>query len=301
MGDASVPKSNRFGSDKPPPATAIANSDQASVSCLGARSRRSRCPSSMVTWNAACFTRRGVQGWTERSAATSVVDRFARGTISFPARSYSSIASAFRIAARTSYEPFGRSTRNEASPEDLNNLLEGVVFEGILGRNVFTRDPDRETTFRKLYTLLKEGGRISLAEILPAQSMKLSEVAGIDQLEKNLKKNLLAAEEQIYSNPANHLVNWNERDIVSACEAAGFQKNTCNKKIFQEKRLIKKEDILRWFEPSSDSAGYGRILKKLLNESDFSNITKFFLRNLADREVPWRSTVLFLTAMKQPR
>ena len=113
-----------------------------------------------------------------------------------------------------------------------------------------------------------------------------------------LRDRVLAAEETIYSDPADPLVNWDERDLAAALEAAGLVDIRVTVEEQTEERLITEAHIGRWF--GAGSAGgrpsyRERLLAGGLTSEEAGEVEKLFRSQLSEQAAGWKNRLAWLT------
>ena len=82
---------------------------------------------------------------------------------------------------------------------DLGNLeRQGIRFDAVIGRSTLSRYLDKVAVLEQIGGLLTENGVLVLAENVPAAGQRLSEYLTEHQLDADLRKRQLEAEEKIY-------------------------------------------------------------------------------------------------------
>jgi putative ATPase len=119
------------------------------------------------------------------------------------------------------------------------------------------------------------------------------------KLDAKLSERLAMAEEEIYANPVDPMVNWDVEDLRLALTAVGV-----NVKITVEHyptQLYVSPDFLnRWFSASaadSKRPAYVEHLSRYLSAPEISLVRALFERSLSNRTVDWSTTVAFLKAI----
>jgi len=91
-----------------------------------------------------------------------------------------------------------------------------VRFDLIVGRNSLTRCADKAGAARLLAGLLLHGGAISLAETIPLRAQRLYALVDTTPLGTELSQALRVAEEAIYANASDPMINWDVEDLREA-------------------------------------------------------------------------------------
>src|SRR5262245_42748747 len=174
-----------------------------------------------------------------------------------------------------------------------------VRFDAVVGRNALTRYADKTAALVQMRTWLRDGGRLSLAEAVPRQAQRPSALVDLTELGSDLGVRLQAAEDAIYHAPDDPLVNWDLPDLEAALHAAGLRVHTALAYETQdEERYLTAAHLARWF---TVSAGPGRPtyvsrLSTCLSAAELQRVEACFRRQLLDRIVPWRTTLVYVGA-----
>ncbi len=194
-------------------------------------------------------------------------------------------------------------------PKELPDLVEGsgdggVRFDAAVGRNALFREPDKAGCLAGLAAVLRTEAVISLAEIVPSQGTRLSELLDLQSESEEFRHKLGQAENVIYSNPDNPLVSWNTEEFCLLVQSAGFRVLRSESRRLADSRTIRKEDIERWLEPkkgkqSKHTGSYAAQASQILSSAELTGLRKICLDQLCGTVVDWRSTVLFVTAEKK--
>jgi putative ATPase len=171
-----------------------------------------------------------------------------------------------------------------------------ICFDAAVGRNALYREPDKAGCLNALSAVLRPGGQISLAEVVPSQGMHLSELLNLKSEDEAFCGKLTKAEEKIYADPDNPLVNWSVGDLCGIVENAGFNILKRETQRFADRRTIRNEDIERWF--AAQNGSYADRASTVLNSTELERLRKICTDQLTGMELDWRSTVLFLSARK---
>jgi hypothetical protein len=166
-----------------------------------------------------------------------------------------------------------------------------------VGRNALFREPDKAGSLAALASVMKSGGQISLAEVVPSEGMRLSELLDLQSETEAFRKKLSKAEESIYRDPKNPLVNWSVEDFCGIVETAGFSILNRDTRRFADSRTIRPADIERWFAPHSGS--YVSRASAFLSSAELEIVREICSEQLTGRELDWQSTVLFVAAKKK--
>ena len=174
---------------------------------------------------------------------------------------------------------------------------ERIHFDAAAGRNVLVREEDPREFFRLLTALLVPGGRISLAESLPAAGTRLSELVDLEALGGPEAARVREAESSLYGGE-NAPLGRSGDELSAAVTAAGFKLLEAEETELCYLRRISSQDLNRWFasEVRGGRESYARRLAAALSASELEAYHTLCRRTLADREVEWKTRILFLVA-----
>ena len=166
-------------------------------------------------------------------------------------------------------------------------------FDAIAGYNALLDEADKAVACRLLANLLAPGGVISLAERVPRHTQRLYALVDGRSLDADLLARWRTAEEAIYADPADSLVNWDEDDLHAALTAAGLDVTLQGEKE-QHETPITPAMITRWFTPaSSGKPAYVDRLAATLSRSEIERVKYLFDHQLTGQPVLWQTYTLF--------
>ena len=190
---------------------------------------------------------------------------------------------------------------------DLETLLslrdeDNLKFDRVLGRNLFTI-LDFGLTFEEAGKVIGErllaDGRFCLVQTIPKHGQRLYQLVDWSGETKTLAKKVAKAEEAIYADANDPLVNWNETDMQAGLEAAGFASVTIQLDHEKGQRQLTKAHLDRWFKQAGDESPgtYGqRLLDCGLNEKEVAKVATLYRRQLAEQVVNWETAVAYMIA-----
>ena len=120
-------------------------------------------------------------------------------------------------------EEVERPTVLEGDPQSVG-ARHGVPlrFDALVGYNALMPQTDKATFVQSLHDRLAPDGLISLADRVPRHTQRLHALIDWGEVDEELHKRVVAAEEAIYADADDPLVNWDIGDLVAHCEAAGL-------------------------------------------------------------------------------
>ena len=175
-----------------------------------------------------------------------------------------------------------------------------VRFDAIVGRNALTRSDRWQARLELLHRLLDAGGALSLAEVVPNHGQRLYALPQTASLDADLRARWATAEELLYGNNRDPMVNWSPRDLKQALVSAGFQRVKVSAHETLDELLITAGQIERWFAPTDQGPSrYGEALQARLTSAEIAQIEELLRRQVAGQVLPWRRTVAFVRAWRQ--
>ncbi len=141
-------------------------------------------------------------------------------------------------------------------------------------------------------------GVISLAERIPRATQRLYALFEPDILAPDQMERWRQAEEAIYADADDPLVNWDEQTLQAAFQKEGL-KVSLQLETEESETLITPAMVQRWFTPSvSGRPAYVDRLAALLSSDEIAQIRELFERQLVGQVVPWRSRIAFVVARR---
>jgi len=188
----------------------------------------------------------------------------------------------------------------KATLDELPNVLAtsspDVRFDRIIGRNVLVNEPDKVTAAQLLAKLLPKKAILVLAETVPRHTQRLYRWLDEKQLDADLYSRLVTAEEAIYHQKSNSMVNWDSEDLKTAFESAGLVVEIFQE-VHQTQLHVTPALLERWFDSSKTSrASYATHLSKNLSRKEVRTIQELFNRHLLNKTLPWSTTIAFVQA-----
>jgi putative ATPase len=187
------------------------------------------------------------------------------------------------------------------------------LFDVIIGRNVLTQLTEKQAAAQVIAGLLNTGGRLVLAEIVPRHTPRLHQLVDLARLPAELAARVQTAEEAIYTNPTDPMLNWDTSHLPSIFTAAGLTKIELVVEMLMSELTVGPEQIERWFSlavtPGRRPTFAQHLLGHLpetkplqreahLNQAELADLKRLFERQLLGQTVPWPSTIAYLLARK---
>jgi putative ATPase len=193
------------------------------------------------------------------------------------------------------------------APNELDYLMDmrgesEVRFDCILGRNAFSSSRSRLSTLALVASKLQVGGRLCLAQVIPRQGQRLYELVDWSKLSGELADKVRVAEEAIYHDPSDELVNWDVNDLESDLRAATLANLSVHVMRQVDQRKIGRDHFDRWF--GSGLSGISdlkerlsyrqRLIESGLEEEEVSQVAALYRSQLLDQVVAWQSALAYV-------
>ncbi len=177
-----------------------------------------------------------------------------------------------------------------------------LKFDRIIGRNLFTSQlaiGNWQLTIANLVRWLAPNARLTLLQTIPRHTQRLYDL--IEWPNDALRQKVAAAEEAIYHDETDPLVNWNERDLAAALQKAGLDvQMTVEKQTAQ--RRIAADHLARWFPDKNAyqaKASYAQRLRTGdLTNDELTQVTALYRRQLQGRSASWRTTIVYFVGRR---
>jgi putative ATPase len=190
-----------------------------------------------------------------------------------------------------------------------------VRFDAIVGRGTLTSAKkvdhgDVDNTGKQPRNLralcisvvswLRAGGCVSLAEPAPRYTQRLYALMDLAELGDALAGRVREAEEAIYADPDDPLVNWSEDDLRTAFLAANLTEVTVESVETVAEARISPAMLDRWFSPAPDGErlSYVQRLASLLKPDEIAAVEALYRRKLTGAAVPWRAVTAYVVARR---
>ncbi len=187
------------------------------------------------------------------------------------------------------------------NPDELNHLLTlrgeaDLKFDRIIGRNLVQLAIDNwQLTIGNLAGWLANDGRLCLIQSIPRHSQRLYQL--VDWPDAALRDKVAAAEDAIYHDESDPLVNWDEANLAAALQAAGLDVQMSSERQ-SEQRRITADHLARWFPDDNayqTKLSYAQRLQAAgLTAGEVAQVAGMYGRKLQNQIVDWRSTVLYI-------
>ncbi|MCB0154408.1 MAG: AAA family ATPase [Anaerolineae bacterium] len=180
-----------------------------------------------------------------------------------------------------------------------------LTFDVLLGRNIFTPQVDKAVVAHTLAELLERESRLVLAETLPKYTQRLHRLVDLSNLAEELAARVVAAEEAIYTNPSDVMVNWDEQTLKAILHEAGFTGVEIALERSTAQVRLTPEQLGRWFATPAN-AERPTFAQHLLNppsstgltQAELTSLERLFSQQLSGQLCAWQSTIAYIVAAK---
>ncbi len=201
-------------------------------------------------------------------------------------------------------EPLQRPIVIQATLASLRDALavEGygaVRFDLIVGRNVLGGLADKQGLVAELVDLLGEGGVLSLAEVVPSATQRLSELVPAQAVPSEILRRWHAAEEAVYHDPRNPKANWRPQNLREAFESAGLSDVRVETEVWRRDQMLTRQQLASWLALDQTPPSYGdRLVAAGLSRGDIVRVREACLPYLGDQVVSWQATTAFVVGRR---
>lgn len=184
-------------------------------------------------------------------------------------------------------------------PDVLAQEAPNVRFDRIIGRNVLIHEPDKVAAAKALAKLLLPSGVLILAETVPRHTQRLYRLFDSGKIDASLYQSWVVAEEAIYQDENDPMVNWDIADLKAAWESIGLIVEVLPERI-STTMYITPALIERWFNVSVGTRpSYATHLAQHLSQQEVSVVQNLFHQYLCNQTVTWSSTIAFIEGKKK--
>ena len=154
-------------------------------------------------------------------------------------------------------------------------------------------------TITNLLSWLSDGGAIALAETIPKHTQRLYQLLQPNWIDFKLWQKVKTAEEAIYKNPDDPLVNWDGSSLEQDLETLGLHIQI-EEQQHSSSILINSQAIQRWFSPpqADQRPTYRLHLEKFLSPAEVETLKDIFNKHLCNQTVVWKSLVAYILIAK---
>ncbi len=174
-----------------------------------------------------------------------------------------------------------------------------VEFDAIIGRNVLIHLKDKISFVKRLQKHLKINKKIILAETVHHSSLRISDIVKFSK--SQFKEKFRAAEDKLFSDPKNAMVNWTVDSLRDNLKKLGVFERDFSEITYSPLRRITNTEIDFWLRKSDkkERSSLGDYLRKSFSDKDFDKVRNLLYRQLDNVEVTWKSVLVFIALTKR--
>jgi putative ATPase len=173
-----------------------------------------------------------------------------------------------------------------------------VQFDCIIGRNVLVSEVDKSGAVKEIAKILPQRGRLVLAETVPRHTQRFYRLLEAHPLDNQLYKRLMSAEEAIYDDGSDSMLNWDVDDLEEAFKSAGLQADVIVEQNLTQMH-INKHFLERLFTNSNNRLSYAQRLGQNLTPEELEKVKAIFAQYLLNQTILWENTIAFIQVNKK--
>jgi len=195
--------------------------------------------------------------------------------------------------------------------DELDYLLrlrgeEDVRFDRVLARNPFSQaEPPWAQLAGQVRAVLLPEGRFCFAQIVPRRGQRLYALVDWEDADPDLVERVQAAEEAIYHDSDDPLVNWDVANLESALRAGGLEPQQVHVERHEGQRQLTADHLGRWFEVEQGRAARPSYAARLqaggVTSAELQEVAARYRSQLQDVTVPWSSAIVYVVAAPAER
>jgi putative ATPase len=168
-----------------------------------------------------------------------------------------------------------------------------VKFDRIIGRNIVFNSGKKERAriIKNIVELLAKGGIAVLAETIPSAGQRLSGIVSLAG--KGLMQKLKKAEDALFKDPENELVNWNRQALEKEMYAVSGVTVHSSEAMYDSRRRLSFEDVEFWFRETGGNTpkSLGDRIKEMCGEETSQKIREQLHAQLDYKDIQWCTVV----------
>ncbi len=181
----------------------------------------------------------------------------------------------------------------------LGAIAPDIRFDAIVGRNALMREANKAAIIQSLWQWLQPTGVIALAEAIPRRAQRLYQLLDPTWLGPKLYQKLVRAEEAIYAQPHDPMVNWDAEALQALFVTAGCMVQL-EIELTTTTVLLTDRVLDRWFKPTTTTQpAYVDHLAQLLTSAEIAKVRTAFGR-LHNQTVNWQGAIAIIHSTPQP-
>ncbi|MBF2005721.1 MAG: AAA family ATPase [Chlorogloeopsis fritschii C42_A2020_084] len=180
-------------------------------------------------------------------------------------------------------------------PAILETQAPDIKFDRIVGRNGLFAEPDKVAAAKFLANLLKKSGIVVLSETVPLYTQRFYRLLDPNKVNTQLYERLVTAEEAIYTEPKDPMLNWDADDLRKAFESADLVVEVTLEQSSTQMHITS-TFLNRLFTSGTTRPSYAERLAENLEAEEVRAVQEIFTQNLLNQTVIWESAIAFVKA-----
>jgi putative ATPase len=186
--------------------------------------------------------------------------------------------------------------------EDLRQAAgEAVAFNAIIGRNILTQQKQKTALIGRALELLGKSGRIVLAEIVPGQGQRISELVVFPEAESSLGERFKSIENELFGDTSDPMLNWDPQTLAGDIEKSSGVSVKVLSTVAAPKTRVLPENVDFWFRSTSkqERKSLGDRLAAGLSGPEMDALRKRLHEQLDNREIPWKTAIAYIKIARE--
>lgn len=177
---------------------------------------------------------------------------------------------------------------------------EKVRFDAIVGRAILAGAPDKLGLLDRAGLLLGEKGCIVLSETVHGLGQRISELLSFGKDGAGLSAAFARAEEALFSDSSDPLVNWTPQSIEKQCGESRRLLLTFQTVSSVIRRRIDPELVDHWFRPEKkgERLPLGVRCAAVMDEKGVQQVRRLLHAQLDNKDVPWKTVSVFFKIVR---
>jgi putative ATPase len=190
---------------------------------------------------------------------------------------------------RTTTASFDRDVKKAAG--------ENVGFDAIIGRAIIASEPGKYALIDRAGSLLENDGCIILAETVHSLGQRISEILSFAPGNAGLATAFARAEDALFSDASDPLVNWTPQSIGKLCEATRRRRYRLTFQTIPSmaRKRIDPGLVEHWFRPAKkgERVSLGARCHAMMDKKEVESVRRLIHLQLDNKDVSWKTVTAF--------
>jgi len=192
--------------------------------------------------------------------------------------------------------------KSESIIEDIRSTAgDSVRFDKILGRNVLLNIVQKVSFLSDCMGVLNVSGKMALAETVPSEGQRISDLIDLTRTETGLFEVLRDAERELFNDGSDPLVNWTSASLIETIQETIPLRIHSSLHIDTSHRRIAPKEIDYWFrtEAVTGRKSLGSRIAERATSEQVEKIRRLLHVQLDNKDVEWKTAILFMVIQNQ--